>query len=143
MEGLPIRFSRSRGHRFFSLYASRLHKCNRGTLHMAQCANREAPKQKGLAENMEFSRPRQQRQGVFFTLLIVLLSGLAIPRAWAAGPRVDVNVPAGDAAKTISDFIAQARVQSVFLVEKFGGITTNAVSGTFEVTEALDIMLKD
>src|SRR5688572_27514641 len=135
MEGLPIRFSRSRGHRFFSLYASRLHKCNRGTLHMAQCANREAPKQKGFAENMEFSRPRQQRQGVFFTLLIVLVSSLAMSRAWAAGPRVDVNIPAGDAATTINQFIAQARVQSLFLVEKVGGITTNAVTGNLEITE--------
>lgn len=90
---------------------------------------------------MEFSRPRQQRQGVFSTLRTVVLSCLASAPAWAAGPRIDVNIPAGDAARTIHDLIDQAKLQSLFLVDQLAGITTNPVAGKLEVTEALEIML--
>ncbi len=59
----------------------------------------------------------------------------------AATVRKPYDIPAGDAAATLRQFIQQSGEQVVFLVNKVRGVTTHAVAGEFEARAALDRML--
>lgn len=90
---------------------------------------------------MDFGSPRRLfRQGVLNTLLIVLAS-FATTAAWAGGPKVFYNIPAGDASKTLQIYLQQTRIEMLYLTEKVRGRQTNAVSGNLEASEALEQML--
>lgn len=93
---------------------------------------------------MESGRPRQHRQGAFFTLLALLgpcLTGISTS-AWAAGPRVNFSIPAGDAINTLQAFLLQSNLVGGYGTDALAGITTNPVYGDFDAEEALAIMLK-
>src|SRR6188768_1560995 len=91
---------------------------------------------------MDLGSPRRlYRQGVLNTLLTVCAS-LAGTVAWAGGPKVSVNIPADDAAKTLPIYMRQTHInEMLWRVDKVRGHRTNAVSGTFEVSEVLQRML--
>jgi len=91
---------------------------------------------------MESGRPRQHRQGVFFTLLALLGPCLTSTSAWAAGPRVTFSIPAGDAINTLQAFLLQSNLVGGYGTDALAGITTNPVYGDFDAEEALAIMLK-
>lgn len=71
-------------------------------------------------------------------LLLLLASGL---RA-ATPPRKHYDIPAGDAAQTLKQFVDQSGEQVIFLVDKVRGVTTRAVRGEFEARAALERMLE-
>jgi iron complex outermembrane recepter protein len=91
---------------------------------------------------MDSGRPRQHRQGVFFTLLALLVPCFTSVNAWAAGPRVNFSIPAGDATNTVQSFLLQSNLVGLYGTEALTGITTNPVYGNFDAEEALTIMLK-
>jgi len=99
------------------------------------------PETERVSGRMDFGSPRRLfRQGVLNTLLIVLAS-LATTTAWAGGPKVFYNIPAGDAAKTLQIYLQQTRIEMLYLTEKVRGRQTNAVSGNLEASDALERML--
>lgn len=91
---------------------------------------------------MESGRPRQHRQGVFFTLLALLVSCVPGASAWADAPRSNFNIPAGNARYTLQTFYDQSGLLGLFDADKVDGISTNAVDGSLEAEDALRIMLK-
>ena len=80
-------------------------------------------------------------RGVFSRLLglALVLACLVVPAAPAAAPQLDV--PAGDAAKTLRRFARQAGVQLVFPVDEVRGLRTREVRGQLAPREALETML--
>src|SRR5688572_8895245 len=90
---------------------------------------------------MESSRPRKHRQGVVSTLVAVLAPCFIATSSWAAGPRVNFNIPAGEARTTLQAFILQANLQGLYEIDTIRGITTKEVRGSFEADEALRMML--
>ncbi len=55
--------------------------------------------------------------------------------------RRDYNLPAGDAADTLTRFATASGEQIVYLVENVRGERTRAVTGTYSAREALERML--
>jgi len=80
-------------------------------------------------------------RGVVRRLLGVALAiaCLVVPAADAAAPPLDI--PAGDAAKTLRRFARQAGVQLVYPVDEVRGSRTREVRGQFPPREALEAML--
>lgn len=90
---------------------------------------------------MDFGFPRRLfRQGVLNTLLVLLFS-FATTAAWAGGPKIFYDIPAGDASRTLQIYLQQTRIEMLYLTEKVRGRQTNAVSGNLEAEEALERML--
>jgi len=90
---------------------------------------------------MDFGSPRRlYRQGVLTTLLASLVS-FATPTAWAGGPKISYNIPAGDAAKTLQVYLQQTRIEMLYRTDNVRGRETKAVIGTFEASDALAMML--
>ena len=83
---------------------------------------------------------RQCRWRRMASQAIIVLCFWNVP-AWSAGPNVIINIPAGDAAQTLRQFNFQTGMELLYLFERVEGIHTQAVSGTFEASEALDLML--
>jgi iron complex outermembrane recepter protein len=90
---------------------------------------------------MESGHPPPNRQGGLPTLLLALASCFVGTLAFAAGPRSNFNVPAGDARKALLEFFSQSKVELLYDADKLRGMRTNAVAGNLEASEALDIML--
>lgn len=72
----------------------------------------------------------------------MVISVLASPALRAADlTRKVYDIPRGDAATTLKQFVEQSGEQVVFLVEKVRGVTTNAIRGEYVARTALDQML--
>lgn len=74
--------------------------------------------------------------------LICIAAAFSSLRAWAAGPQVAVNIPAGDATQTLLQFYAQSNVQVLYLAADVQGRQTQAVSGTMDAEQVLKRMLE-
>lgn len=99
------------------------------------------PETERVSGRMDFGSPRRRyRQGVLNTLLLAFAS-FATTSAWAGGPKVSYNIPAGDASKTLQIYLQQTRIEMLYLAEKVRGRQTKAVSGDLEASEALERML--
>jgi len=76
---------------------------------------------------------------------ILLLCGAVIAVRASIGyetsERNSYEVPAGDAAETLRQFIDISGEQVIYLVNKVSGVTTNEVSGFYRAERALDVML--
>ncbi|ACB76782.1 TonB-dependent siderophore receptor [Opitutus terrae] len=85
-------------------------------------------------------RPRPFRFGsaVILGWLLLLAAGLHA----ATAPHKHYEIPAGDAAQTLKQFVEQSGEQVIFLVDKVRGVTTRAVRGEFDARAALDRMLE-
>jgi iron complex outermembrane recepter protein len=90
---------------------------------------------------MESGHPPPNRQGGLPALFLALASCFVGTLAFAAGPRSNFNVPAGDARKALLEFFSQSKVELLYDADKLRGIRTNAVAGNLEASEALDVML--
>src|SRR6476620_6419299 len=76
------------------------------------------PETERVSGRMDFGSPRRLfRQGVLITLLVVCAS-LATTTAWAGGPKIFFNIPAGDATKTLQIYLQQTRMEMLYLSEK-------------------------
>ncbi|MEJ0036702.1 MAG: TonB-dependent receptor [Gammaproteobacteria bacterium] len=76
------------------------------------------------------------------TTLLIVLASFATTAAWAGGPKILYNIPAGDASKTLHIYLQQTPIEMLYLAEKVRGRRTNAVSGNLEASEALERMLE-
>ncbi|MDQ8181622.1 STN domain-containing protein [Pelagicoccus sp. SDUM812005] len=56
--------------------------------------------------------------------------------------RVSLDVPAGDAVKTLKEFARQTEVEIVYDLQSVNGVRTNAVSGRYDPEVALRIMVR-
>ena len=54
--------------------------------------------------------------------------------------KCDLNIPEGDAVKTLKEFAQQTNVEIVFDRQIVYGVETNAVKGRYEPSSALRIM---
>lgn len=72
-----------------------------------------------------------------FALLVACCSP-----AWAAGPRVEFQIPAGHAPQTLREFYLQSRVRVLYLADTVKGAQTQAISGELEASDALARMLQ-
>ena len=61
--------------------------------------------------------------------------------AYESSERSSYELPAGDAADTLRQFIDISGEQVIYLVNKVSGVSTNEVSGVYRAERALDIML--
>ena len=75
------------------------------------------------------------------TLSILLLSGGLAPARNGEVTKRGFDLAAGDAAKTLKLFAAQARREVIFPVERVAGVTTRAVRGRFAPLVALGLMV--
>ncbi|MEJ1965941.1 MAG: TonB-dependent receptor [Gammaproteobacteria bacterium] len=75
------------------------------------------------------------------TLLLVVALLLATASAWAAGPKIFYDIPAGDASKTLQQYLSQTKIEMLYLAEHVRGRTTNPVHGDYEASDALAQML--
>lgn len=67
------------------------------------------PETERVSGRMDFGSPRRlYRQGVLTTLLTVCAPFATTP-AWAGGPTISYDIPAGDAAKTLQSYLQQTR----------------------------------
>lgn len=73
--------------------------------------------------------------------LVLVLFPLLFVAAQAAEARIAFNLPAGDAARTLKQFAAQAQREILFPVQRIDGVQTNAVQGELTVREGLDRLL--
>jgi|GEM_PF-457367 len=89
---------------------------------------------------LRFQRLRVGFGRVFTLGLIIGLFVCPLLRAADATKKV-YDIPRGDAATTLKQFVEQSGEQVVFLVEKVRGVTTNAVHGEYVARAALDQML--
>lgn len=69
----------------------------------------------------------------------LLLMSLPPVMRGAAGKRF-YQLSAGDAAKTLHQFIEQSGEQIIYFIPKIRGVTTNAVRGKFTAMEAIELM---
>ena len=87
------------------------------------------------------SQCQRSRAGSVF-ILSLLLGLFLCPLLGAADTTKKVyDIPRGDAATTLRQFVEQSGEQVVFLVEKVRGVSTNAVHGEYVARTALDQML--
>lgn len=93
----------------------------------------------GISTN-DATRVTFRRTGRRVSPLAMLL--LWINSAHAGGPTLSFDIPAGEATKTVSQFLRESKVESPFLIDDLRGIHTNAVVGSFEVSEALRHLLE-
>jgi outer membrane receptor protein involved in Fe transport len=91
---------------------------------------------------MEFGNSRRHRQGSVSALLLLLATSLFGSAAWAAGPNLYFNIPAGDALKTLPQFISQSKIEMLYLTDSVRGLQTHAISGDLEASDALRQMLE-
>ncbi len=75
-----------------------------------------------------------------------LIAGFTLTLAFAATVWADVptkhfDIPSGDAAVTLKQFVDQSGEQVVYIVNNVRGVATNAVTGDFTARSALDRML--
>jgi iron complex outermembrane receptor protein len=76
------------------------------------------------------------------SILLLTAAGAAASPAWAEGPVVSVNIPAGNAEETLIEFARQSKVQPFYPTRIVRGVRTNAIAGEFEASEALARMLE-
>jgi iron complex outermembrane receptor protein len=74
------------------------------------------------------------------TAALVLVCAVSFAHA-AAPAKKSYDIPAGDAAVTLKQFVDQSGEQVVYLVNNVRGVTTNAIHGEFDARAALDQML--
>lgn len=72
--------------------------------------------------------------------LVLLTLSLSIASA-AEAAKINFNVPAGEAGKTLKQFAAQAKREILFPTQRLDGVKTNAVQGELTVREGLDRLL--
>lgn len=74
---------------------------------------------------------------------LLLITWLAGPRPAYADPAVEFHVAAGDASRTLNEFVRQAGLQLLFDYSVVRGRLTQAVEGRFEPRDALQRMLEN
>lgn len=57
--------------------------------------------------------------------------------------RLSLNIPEGDAVRTLKEFARQSEVEILYDLQSVSGVSTNAVVGRYEPEVALRIMLED
>src|SRR5688572_30302935 len=84
-------------------------------------------------------RPRLKRVSAFLLVVAAIVFG---PTTLAAGPKVVLDIPAGNALATLPEFYLQSKVQVLYLTESVRDVNTKAVSGELSAAEALGKMLE-
>lgn len=78
------------------------------------------------------------------SLLLALVSLLSVVRAAPTGdpgPKKTFDLPAGEAAATFKQFIAQSQVQLLYVADEIAGVRTNALKGEYATRDAIDQLL--
>ncbi|HEY4246707.1 MAG TPA: TonB-dependent siderophore receptor [Lacunisphaera sp.] len=88
---------------------------------------------------MFFRQLRAAIKQASVALLVLAASAVLAPAAEPVQKAYDI--PAGDAATTLKQFVEQSGAEVVFLVNKVHGVTTNALHGEYEARVALEHML--
>ena len=83
----------------------------------------------------------QPDYAMHFALGCALVSAAAAATSPEASARRQFDLPAGEAAASFKQFIAQARVQLLYVSDDVAGVRTNAVKGEFTPREAIDRLL--
>src|SRR6185312_17046473 len=91
---------------------------------------------------MSNGNSRRQKQGGVSALLMLLAASFYGSSASAAGPTLHFDIPAGDSVKSLSLFNTQSRIEMLYLADQVQGRVTHAVSGDFEIVDALRMLLE-
>src|SRR5689334_22215744 len=75
-----------------------------------------------------------------YRLLSALLILLACRLASAEPNALHFEIPAGEAQKTLLQFVAQANIEALYSSQDVRGVTTRAISGNYTVVQALTLM---
>lgn len=75
-------------------------------------------------------------------LSLLLTSLLWVAASYAGGSTHAFDIPAGDAASTLGQFIEQSQIEMTYVPDEVRGVQTNAVQGKLDAPSALDKLLK-
>ena len=90
---------------------------------------------------MDKGNSRRQRQGGISALLMLLAASFCSSAAFAAGPTLHFDIPAGDSVKSLSLFNTQSKIEMLYITDQVQGRTTRALAGEITLTDALQMLL--
>lgn len=86
---------------------------------------------------------RWHPQGGVSTLLMLLAATFTTPASEAASSPMHFDIPAGDAIKTLPQFLQQSNIEMLYSTDVIRGVRTRAIYGDMTVEQALHQMLAD